>query len=980
MSKQAEYRWQEVVNRPHPPLFIGFLFMGSARTPMLAATGLDCGFSQMRKSGTAVLLRGDELTRSREAWKQRVRDRGLAAFRDYAERLTSAGEEVLNVCRRLGEREWVTDSDLAEFVADYGQSMTSFAPFLLATVVSQTVLDPIAERLVKSVSTRFRDVPEPAIRQQLLRPVRKTEIDLAREVEEELTARVMRNHALRGEVERAAVGQDPPTGRDHLFWQDVDAYLTSYSWLTVNYYRGWPDTRESLSRRLLRKPRPGRQSSFPSSAELTRSFTSDQKAELEVIQEFFYLRSHRLLVFFKAHRIVAAPWAQAAHTLGMSVDELVFGTHTEIIAALRGANNDEFRQTAADRRTHGTYVEIHDGQMTWTDPPERGAEENHDGDHDEVLAGRTAHSGRIRGIVRNASEPGEAADLTPGEILVTTMTTPAYTSSLVQAGGLITSEGGLLSHAAVLSRELGLPCVTGVTDAHRLLKTGDLVELRADSDRGEVDRLLWRKGVRRPSPTLWKYFSFRGQQTAHMSTALGLPAAGLDSAKSIDHQTMLASAERTALVEMLSEKVRESPAYYDEVANRCYHAGENLTATAHQIANAPSVAGDGDAATAAELGALFAAYQEATLGTIPFRYGLLELDALITRDAERAVAGDLGISIEDARSRLTELAPQPRDSFEAAYKSRVQQLSALWHTHGAPETLEAWIDADPGAQQLIDRVLDEFAWLPTSYFTGEPLTAVTVFSEISSVGSAEQSTRSRSSTRSERAALAPATVQLLTLLSRYLHLRSYRISVCYRADYLVRPMLELVARRLEVPYGQLINMTGEEIERGLREGVSRLSPHELGAREVTYDLYMANGHIWVRSRDTSAGRDIEVVRAREVPSDITGRTAYPGTVEGRVVLVAGKRDIDKIQEGVVVVSSMTTTDLTSALERAAAIVTDEGGLTSHAALISRENRIVCVVGTGVATQLLRDGDHVRVTATSQGGVITVLAMAGSNPS
>lgn len=95
-----------------------------------------------------------------------------------------------------------------------------------------------------------------------------------------------------------------------------------------------------------------------------------------------------------------------------------------------------------------------------------------------------------RGIARRAGSPEEALDaMEPGDILVVPFTTPAYSVVLAIAGGIVTSVGGPLSHAAVLARELGIPAVIGAPRA--LLDIEDGQEIEVDPVAGEV-RLLTR--------------------------------------------------------------------------------------------------------------------------------------------------------------------------------------------------------------------------------------------------------------------------------------------------------------------------------------------------------------------------------------------------------------------------------------------------------------------------------------------------------
>lgn len=102
------------------------------------------------------------------------------------------------------------------------------------------------------------------------------------------------------------------------------------------------------------------------------------------------------------------------------------------------------------------------------------------------------------------------------------------------------------------------------------------------------------------------------------------------------------------------------------------------------------------------------------------------------------------------------------------------------------------------------------------------------------------------------------------------------------------------------------------------------------------------------------------------PSDGTleiilkGAAASLGLASGPVVILASPKEIDKVKKGDIMVTEMTTPDYVPAMKRAAGIITDTGGQTSHAAIVSRELGIPCVVGTGTATHVLKDGQIVSV--------------------
>ncbi|WP_141013043.1 PEP/pyruvate-binding domain-containing protein [Nocardioides sambongensis] len=106
---------------------------------------------------------------------------------------------------------------------------------------------------------------------------------------------------------------------------------------------------------------------------------------------------------------------------------------------------------------------------------------------DGVLHGRPASRGVVEGVVRVAHTLTEAAELAPGEILVTPITDIGWTPYFSLIGGLVTDLGSSVSHGAVIAREYGLPCVVNARQATVFLKTGDRVRL--DGDSGSVTLL-----------------------------------------------------------------------------------------------------------------------------------------------------------------------------------------------------------------------------------------------------------------------------------------------------------------------------------------------------------------------------------------------------------------------------------------------------------------------------------------------------------
>lgn len=97
-------------------------------------------------------------------------------------------------------------------------------------------------------------------------------------------------------------------------------------------------------------------------------------------------------------------------------------------------------------------------------------------------------------------------------------------------------------------------------------------------------------------------------------------------------------------------------------------------------------------------------------------------------------------------------------------------------------------------------------------------------------------------------------------------------------------------------------------------------------------------------------------------TEIKGQIAFKGKIRGRVKILRKMEDLKDFKEGEIIVASMTDPRYLPAMKKAGAIITDEGGITCHAAIIAREMKKPCVIGTKVATKLLKDGDKVEVDA------------------
>lgn len=176
-------------------------------------------------------------------------------------------------------------------------------------------------------------------------------------------------------------------------------------------------------------------------------------------------------------------------------------------------------------------------------------------------------------------------------------------------------------------------------------------------------------------------------------------------------------------------------------------------------------------------------------------------------------------------------------------------------------------------------------------------------------------------------------------------------------DYATDDTLEL-----NVPQNKISAqvLTDQEITRIAEYGLL-LEAHYEKPQDVEFAIEKSRIQI-VQTRAVTT--HVERIQEMKVEGKIIlkGLGASPGLASGKVKIVRGLSDIDKIEKGDILVTTMTSPDLVPTMQKAAAIITDLGGATSHAAIVSREMGIPAIVGTENATKIFKNGQIVTVDA------------------
>lgn len=222
--------------------------------------------------------------------------------------------------------------------------------------------------------------------------------------------------------------------------------------------------------------------------------------------------------------------------------------------------------------------------------------------------------------------------------------------------------------------------------------------------------------------------------------------------------------------------------------------------------------------------------------------------------------------------------------------------------------------------------------------------------------------------------LSPDLLKFAEVVRIFIFLRTFTTEQADKLFYWARQtILAQIAKRMTIGHADIVALTGDEVINFLKNG-EIVNAKEIEHRKKSFAITLINGKTQVYI-DQKAKEIIDKYQrilssGNEDIKEIKGQVASGGKIKGIVKILKSHKENDKLKKGEILVVSMTTPDFISTMEKASAIITDEGGITCHAAIISRELGIPCIIGTKIATKILQDGDYIEVNANL--GVITKL--------
>lgn len=355
-----------------------------------------------------------------------------------------------------------------------------------------------------------------------------------------------------------------------------------------------------------------------------------------------------------------------------------------------------------------------------------------------------------------------------------------------------------------------------------------------------------------------------------------------------------------------------------------------------------------------ELLTLYMAYQEANLYYAPHIWLAFLINDFYSKEAQTIIEQHYDNS--DVPSRIKELLTPD----EKAAVIHLQEYTKKWNSLTKKEK---------------EKVYEEFCWIPCLDLHFPPWTKEQFFSQMENDASniePEESTDKE--TRVKDYPFTETEQYIINTSRRLAYLKDlkddFRRSGCYYA----RPLFAEISRRINTKGYDVSYLLEEEVVDALHHKISTGTLEKvIKERKQGFVIFFDAQHKIQCLTEQDADNFVEALQlpsATQTKNEVKGIGASKGVKQGRVTIVKTAADLTKVKKGDVFVALTTHPDYVPFMRKACAIVTDEGGITSHAAIVSRELGIPCIVGTENATKFLKDGDLVEVDATS--GRVTIL--------
>lgn len=484
--------------------------------------------------------------------------------------------------------------------------------------------------------------------------------------------------------------------------------------------------------------------------------------------------------------------------------------------------------------------------------------------------------------------------------------------------------------------------------------------------------IIRRKGV----SALFQSYINQGYKDAYYEEILGVPH-GLGSHRYVDGWVIVHNEHAEAFTSKFIPRL-DQPPYVEYFLNTCARVSDELLALGAEIRTKSYE-------SAAPSGLLFdfMRFGSRTIRVMPFLNTMVFVQDAIEERVLRVLSRHLGLGVDDPDLRAHMQALMAEGSRMPLASQAIAELGEL---AGSIRTshleLAAQLATEPGSvtprdvesasaefSAALTRYLDAYDFLGTNYYLGSPTSFSDLCLQLAGFIENGPSPQDQDTPATPTIELGPEDRALLKTAQHLQYLREYRLEALYKAGRDCRELFTRIGEQLGTSYEETVFMTFDEIQSSLTGLDLAVSLTTIGARMEGYASCVEDERV-----EFVVGAELDRLRVGlptpPPPANrLSGVTAFPGDVTGPARVVNELAQADDVQAGDILIAPMTMPYHVPAMSRSAAVITDEGGILSHAAIVARELRIPCVVGLQSATSAFRDGERLHVRATPAGGVV-----------
>lgn len=280
---------------------------------------------------------------------------------------------------------------------------------------------------------------------------------------------------------------------------------------------------------------------------------------------------------------------------------------------------------------------------------------------------------------------------------------------------------------------------------------------------------------------------------------------------------------------------------------------------------------------------------------------------------------------------------------------QLNEIAVKWDKLSVQEKINAW---------------KKFKWVPCLDIHSRPWTKEEFFSHIGDFKKVTKVLSVSYKMMLKKIKPSPEEKRILDIARNLSYLKDLKDDFRRQGVFHGQKLFKEIARRMSVKLEEISYMSQAEIAGFLEKG-TKIPRSVVKERKRGFVIYFTPE----RKIACKSGADIEpalnelgIIIFEEFSEEIKGIPSSPGKAKGVVKIVRGVSDLSKIKKGDIMIAVTTHPDYVPAMQRAAAIVTDEGGITSHASIVSRELGLPCIVGAQHATKSFKDGDRAEIDA------------------